>query len=447
MNLRINAQSTQASLFTQTPSAVGKWRIIAPTAAGDNLRLSSTANSMTVRLKEHRDSIMQWDTKVMGNDNRVAVKPLKLLDKAVSNIGKTLEDMKTLSMIAEREDLTDEERIDLQIQMINLQAQLFKDTYRMGLEIAGQYSGETPGKTSGNAEKILSHEINGAKDILIAMMEKMKERIASGDYTPRTDGVDLSDFTMVKFFYFVDEETGEAKRVGTATRLSFKGGAADMGLDAEILDDLDLSRSNANRLGVAVTNIACAKESTERIQKQIDDLVEFKKEFAEFYANVPEEGYYKDDGELVFTGGDGRTGYGAYSVYSKTEILNRDWSSPAVISPDEYGSGVMGGADVRIKRPRDKIEAFIQKADAFFKDKIFDFLGISYGKFDPEQIKKNAANAHTIKSAIQKAQEPKWKFGMELIDPDSQLFFYSLYIEDGKPKIPLDSENLTARYL
>ena len=94
----------------------GRLNVAAP-VAGDTLRLSSMTSFMTDRLQEHNDAVVQWNTTVMGSDNRAVVKPLKLVDKAISNIGRTLEEMKTLSMMAEKEELTDEERIDLQIEM------------------------------------------------------------------------------------------------------------------------------------------------------------------------------------------------------------------------------------------------------------------------------------------------------------------------------------------
>lgn len=321
----------------------------------------------------------------------------------------------------------------------------------MGLEMTGQ--------SSGSVDQALSKNIDAGQAVLIATMEYMKWRIENGDYTPRADGVDLSDFTLVEYLYPEDEETGEVIQVATATRLFFKGSAADLGLDAPLLDKLDVSRSNGNYLGVAITNVACAKESTERIQKQIDDLSEFKKEFAEFYANVPEEGYPDDGRELKFElGRNGHdTGAGAYSVVPTSELERLRRSAIGFTAPTPEEHGIPGtSADMRIERPRNEMDAFIKKADSFFKDNIYSYLGLGSGGFDADKVMENAANAHTIKTGS--VGDPYWDINGNYSGPplvsypkmnliDIQLPVGELYIEDDTPKKPFDPENPKSFYL
>lgn len=384
MNIRINHSSVHILPVNNVQNMAKKaTNGLRQSNPNDDLRLSVLAGSMTQRLEEHGIAVSKWSNSVMQNDNRLAVKPLKFVDKAISNIGKTLEEMKTLSMMGQNKDLSDEDRIDLQIQMVKLQSQLFKDTHRMSLEAAG--------KTYSHIEQSMSLQINEGEELLIAMMENVKKRIAEGEYTPREDGIDLSEFTFTKFTHFLDPETGETTRTGIASRLFFKGRIEDLGLEASLLEDIDVASSGATFLGALVINTSFAEASTERIQKQIDGLSKFKEDFVKFYNNVPDEGYDDRGEELEFNQGDGiqTTAAGVFSVFTKGELLNGGESE------EQFHSGI--DCDYRISKPRNPMDAFLQRADHTFKDLIYKSLGFTIGKFDIGKISDHAANSSSVK--------------------------------------------------
>ncbi len=407
MSLRIGQPSPFfLSNVTQKNPLARAWKHMSQPSLRDELRLSNAALSIQGRLLEHNNAVSQWDNQVTQGDARPAVEPLKSVDQAISDIGKTLEEMKTISMLAENEDLTDEERIDLQIQVIELQSKLFKDTHRMSLEERFKATGKNP-LEAGDA---LSFQIDESAELLIAMMEKMKTQVAKGEIS--AEGIDLSDFTLVRSMDVLDFETGEKTRSIRASALVFKGDpeASDTGLSAATLRELDLANSGATSLGVVVLDAKSAEKSTKRIQQGIDALQKLKDDMAQFSQGVPEEGYGDNGEELEMSIGKGvsmdgdtpvlfsqhsmeelqkmgnTTAAGAFSVYSAEDLLapgpKEELPNPEPIKP-------VTDLDVRIHKPRHAMDAFIQKADDVFKDKIFKILGFSTGEFPMQKTEDN----------------------------------------------------------
>ncbi len=85
-------------------------------------------------IPEEKD-ILELSTDTLTAEEARAVKAMGV---AFSKIDGTLRAMKKISVLAEDERYTEEERMDLQIRMIELQADLHRDVHTMGLAASGQ---------------------------------------------------------------------------------------------------------------------------------------------------------------------------------------------------------------------------------------------------------------------------------------------------------------------
>ena len=106
-----------------------------------------------------------WDSKVTAADDDDS---LKLMDKSIAEVGGILEQMRSLSELAEDEELTELDRIDMQIDMQRLQNKLAVATRKMSLRMSGQDGNDS------NMEEFVHN--NGIDRLLRA-----RERILNGE--------------------------------------------------------------------------------------------------------------------------------------------------------------------------------------------------------------------------------------------------------------------------
>lgn len=103
--------------------------------SGDSINISDLGKRLQIR----SDDASLWSDKMTSNDAEPA---LKLMDETISKLGETLEEMKKISTLAEDANLSDADRIRLQMRMRGLQESAKKDIWSMGLKMAGKSDSE-----------------------------------------------------------------------------------------------------------------------------------------------------------------------------------------------------------------------------------------------------------------------------------------------------------------
>ena len=373
---------------------------------------------------------------------------VRALKKAFEDMTRGLSEMKQLAEMALDPELTDLERIDLQIEMTKLQSRLFKDAHRLGLDL---YPGAEGYTNIENALNVVCYE----EDKMLAFLEQAKERIANGEYERGRGGIDISSvsvyiepepapslldivldperedevwpadkgslreseatnrdgeplepiFTGVDINFetlgqvavtqveqvepvlLVALENSGPRSGGTLTKLSFK----DRRISPDRLDEAlhEIAGQTWNmETGILLTDLKSAILSVERIEKQMEELEEFKAEFANLVQNMPPEGYAGkgieeeplewldpdtsvNKSSLALVQEEYTTAFnnGTSSIVSSNKPMQRE-GEPERPSPTTRH-------DYRMRNPRNPLEAFAQKVDAFFKDKLFKKLGYS----------------------------------------------------------------------
>ncbi|MCF4114326.1 MULTISPECIES: hypothetical protein [Dethiosulfovibrio] len=102
---------------------------------GDSLKISDLGKRLQIRSEE----TTLCNDKTSSNNADPA---LKLMDETISKLGETLEEMRKISVLAEDTDLSDSDRIRLQMRMRGLQENAKKDIWSMGLKMAGKSGSE-----------------------------------------------------------------------------------------------------------------------------------------------------------------------------------------------------------------------------------------------------------------------------------------------------------------
>ena len=400
-------------------------------------------------------SSTQWDEKVAAGSNNPHIRKI---DSAISKIGKTLEEMKELSKMAEGDSLSAEERIDMQIAMTRLQSKLFKETYRLGLEASGEHS-------SGQIERALN-AITYSESELIDLLLYGKEKLANGSYTPDENGVDLSglskytshtgendpdyyhtEYDSAKMEEFlrnilsqnpsdfpdqvkeafqgfdapggkegigmvavgdmsIDEivaghmngslkgsptngtrrasPSSQSGYLGAIKRLAYNGRKISAGsrLDEAETAKSDPSASQTITTGILLLDRSSAKEGTQRIDKQLKDLAKMKGELKDLVDDTSAQNH-ETSAPLEMTAGPDTLARSVPYVDFQDKMFSEQIIKNPVVDKERNGVDLptlLGDGlshDQRIKTVRNPVDAFMQRADSFFKDKIFKKLGFS----------------------------------------------------------------------
>ena len=413
---------------------------------GDSLNLSQAG--MSISLGKLNVPNVPAAAEISETNAALRDPTVRALKKAFEEMTRGLSEMKQLTEMALDPELTDLERIDLQIEMTKLQSKLFKSAHRLGLDL---YPGGSSHTDVENTLNIICYE----EEKMLAFLEQAKTRIAGGEYERSGGGIDISSvsvyvepkptpslldivldlehkdevwpadkedlretvvvtgdkvplepiFTGVEIDFetlgqvvmsevvqvepvmLVAEEDTGPKPGGSLTKLTFK----DYRISADRRDE-DLHKIAGStwnmETGILLTDLKSAIRSVERIEKQMGDLEKLKAEFAKLVQSMPPEGYAGkgieeevpewsapetsvNKSSLALVQEEYTTAYenGTSSIISSNKPMQREGE------PERPSPGARH--DYRMGNPRNPLEAFVQKVDAFFKDKVYKKLGYS----------------------------------------------------------------------
>jgi hypothetical protein len=166
--MKINAADTGLNRFSTNPLA----RQNTPTnnlygnrAKMDILQFSKFSGKLVI----DGAAVTAWNEKITNASDD---KALQLMDRSISNIGNIMERMKFLTKLATDESLTDEDRIDIQIDLVKLNKELNVEKKKMSLRMAGQ------------TEEEIAENLDGLEESAkwaVEMLERARERILNGE--------------------------------------------------------------------------------------------------------------------------------------------------------------------------------------------------------------------------------------------------------------------------
>jgi hypothetical protein len=280
---------------------------------------------------------------------------VNLMERTISEVGKILKKMKTLSTAAEDESISDEERIDMQIQMTKLQSQLYKKTYGMSVEIASKGGNR-------NFNTNLLNAIDYDESMTIKLLERERARITNGGAFESGDQLLLEQRVPIRIENdpesqglkeaYLDKKTGNLAISDEWSMKSIEEGTVQItgqraidliGSDKVISDEDRLARNN-----LSLMNSKSAKASTKKIQNQIVSLENISYEIKE--------------------------------LKNKNSLLSVDTS---LMRSQQNGFGEnplsahdLDSADIRLTVASDEKGKMYQKLDAFLKDRLHKNLGL-----------------------------------------------------------------------
>lgn len=284
--MRINAADTSLSRFIirpENPAVQNHTNPLASSNYGDKLALSSLGE----RLRFQGEAIARWDEKLTDAADD---KHLQLMDKSISAVGSLLEQMKSLTILAEDESLTDSDRMRLQIQMTNLQKRLTAETKRMSLRLAGKPE-----------EEIMS--LLGEKDFVGAnasdspapegsMLQRALARVENGEVWDIAEKWELS-LTLKEVVVITDDgrqtfqaENGEfelppdidSKEAIISKIHEVTGGRHVPTDDPKTPTVSEILKQNRT---IVLMDAESAKEGTERLDREIEELSKMRETFVE----------------------------------------------------------------------------------------------------------------------------------------------------------------------
>ncbi|WP_300523351.1 hypothetical protein [Aminiphilus sp.] len=316
-------------------------------------------------IPEEKD-ILELSTDTLTAEEARAVKAMGV---AFSKIDGTLRAMKKISVLAEDERYTEEERMDLQIRMIELQADLHRDVHTMGLAASGQtYESTLPtdaalsmfsegtNKEEGTVGYFLSHKpgefflsewgvASEFKDLRVVRVTLAEEHIRSDVVSHQITLVATGKGNVL--------ESNADKAIKRLTE------AKESGVSLRDMSEDPLFSSSKMFLGDA----EASKKVTEAIGKEIARLADLREKTS---ASV---------GELL-------TPEGNASSTGKSAVagLDRNMEDRYRIAGTELGDMVFTyGADlsdIRLKNTTGRLGMLFSAVDTFLKDETYRNLGI-----------------------------------------------------------------------
>lgn len=303
-------------------------------ARSDILDISDLGRDLEKIHKDARKTDLSKSVQAFKSDGT-----LELISLSVMEMADTMDRMKSLAELASEDYLSKEDRLILQGQMTELQADLFRQSHSMGLKRLG--------KSQKEIEACLS-EIDRYVQSYMAILDKERDRISgAGPLKDLGDGLFQAEFLG-----------GAPKRLEGLTYRPTKYGEKVLGdKDAltKLLDQSDIKLSFtdfAEASSLSVMTVQKALDSWDSLDKRLKEMDAFMTDLSEFYNRI------KDD---------------EISVPSGPEKSKDNFKNPQ-FSPFQ--------SDVRIKSPKTPQEKVFKMADEFLKDRIFARL--SFGDFIPK---------------------------------------------------------------
>lgn len=332
---------------------------------GDDMAISSLGSNLAGKIRFKTDfSILSSATETNPN--------IRLMNRSTKEVGNLLEEMQTLAEQALDESLSEENRIDLQIQMTRLQAQLFKKTHTMSLELAS--------KSSNNFNMNQLNSIDYDERLTLKMLERKRERLY-GEEVANNGKLLIEERTIMRveaspqtrdfIEVTVDKESGclvpgkfiDREDLGGGTFLTGETYAGELIAAGKVITD----EERMTKISLSLMDAKSAKDSAGKIGRNLADLAKMQ---ADFKAELGQ----LDMSAAVVSAVLPETQSAANSVGTALGLM--------VAAQSHYGEDVLHGrdpisADVRLTDANDPAGSIFQRLDIFFKDKINKRLGIS----------------------------------------------------------------------
>lgn len=336
---------------------------------GDKLGLSSAGRQLAAKFVARNGEIT--------TNNRESVKSLsdpsmRLLGKSITEVKEVLERIKALSIKAQGDKFSREERIDLQIEIADLQLELYEKTYGMGMELA------QPGKTGttrlhqdiveqharivfslGKLRSGGSATIARRGNIVTSSENMEMVKISTSDYELDENGyLKLNDDLFSALSDSIKMSMGDTLTSKASMERLFSKSMSD----EDVIEGMNLS----------LLDPASAVKSTQKIQEQLNALTEAEAEFHRLATVDPKIDYGHTTGDSL-----NNRLFQTQLGMMKYKSRNSDGEPK-----DPF--------DVRLTETKDPISKIFSKIDKIFKDEIYSSLG--YGEFYKNTEKAKGVN-------------------------------------------------------
>jgi|GEM_PF-6996141 len=282
-----------------------------------------------------------------------------LIERTMSDVGKIAEEMRALSAAAEDENMSDEQRIGLQIQMTDLQARLYRKTYGMSVEIASNGS-------NANFNSNLPDAIDYDRKMTIKLLEREQARLTNTG-AAESDGALLLEQRValrvengpeshgLKEAYF-DERLGKLAVSDEWSIEPLDGGTVRItGYRARDLADSGKVVSDADRFAranLSLLDVGAARASTKKIEKQIAAIAKMNEELS-VYADKS-----RNDADDSIAG------------------MGRMRPAQDGFGENPLNAKNLDAADLRLTDIFSENGRLYQKFDSFLKDRLHKSLGL-----------------------------------------------------------------------
>ena len=262
----INQQNQQKPLAIVNP--MGR--------SGDQLNLSNIGE----RLRFQGASISRWNERSAPG---VKDASLSLIDESISEVGSILERMKSLTLIAQSEELTDLDRINMQMEMEELRTQLLDAARKMSAEFAGESFISQPAFM----------ELPGDGS---SLLERARDRILEGKNWNAREvfqlGGVLKEVRGSQGAHIIGDEWPEGLDIESISMKIYEPGEEAIGAGKWLItDDKSVSTVREKLEWSNTINLMDAKSAakgTERLDNQIAALQKMRDRFAAFAASYDE---------------------------------------------------------------------------------------------------------------------------------------------------------------
>lgn len=275
--MRIFASDTELNRYITNPLAGQK------NAAGNMLgnrgitKDNVTFSKYSRMLPIDGQTEIVWDSRITNSDDN---KAFQIMDQSISAIGNIIERVKSLTKLATDKSLSDEDRIEIQIDLVSLNKDLNVEKRKMNLRMAGQ------------SEKEITENIIGLEksaDWLVEMLKRARERVLNGEEWDvaevyqeeyRVSSIEVQTPEGRQFFNgegFELPANINPKTAKIINHITPDGGSM------VITDDTNVPTVSAILAGIGmpiVMDAQSAKDALPKISAQLEDLMAMKKELA-----------------------------------------------------------------------------------------------------------------------------------------------------------------------
>jgi len=364
--MRINAADTNLSSNTANSSANQAQQKITNLFMPGNYQDSYSFSSLAGKLRVQGNPVTAESVTKPGDD-----KTLRMMEEQMSVVGRILVQQKKLAEMAKDETLSDLDRMDLQIEMSELQRKLTAETRRLSMQLAGM----SPSEIYNGLSFFLSpYDAQGEP----GKLEKARERIVNGEEW------DLSEVLMMD----VGPAIMRGKDEEDTMMMRF---VEDIGgkLVAVKDDSLPTVSDYLEMLNIInIMDVESAAKGEERIDKQIQNLAEMKEalvRFREEYGGNPKtsQNSAPSTPEVIGTIELEEERKAAETKPEQERKTVETELGTWVYETDSSGNTVL--SDPRLQNPSSPLGQLFARLESLFKDKIEKSLGMR-NPFDSEML-------------------------------------------------------------